>query len=481
MDLCERFADVEFTDVVRQLGATRRTGALRVQGHPDGVVFLQDGVVVGAACSADGDADRHATVTECLLELSRSPGLLEFSAEERSPRPRESARGVEVVEVLPLIMADRSLRAAAGDLVGRLSLAGELTGDVPGVYIGADDWRWLVACVNGADLHSFARDFRIPSAAVADWAARMVSAGIAVRDTAPSAAGGPPLVLGAGSSTALAARNPPPPTVPRQASMVEAILGRSRTATDAPLTLVPHPPDDSRAAVDVLPVRPDAGVVRREPGGRPLAPAKVVGPGQDAPLAHPRQAAPAAVAGGGTTSPFVVKVVVAGAFAAGKTTFISALSEIPGLASETVVTDESASIKTRTTVAMDFGRIVVPAVGGEPAIELSLFGTPGQQRFDFMWDIAARGMAGLVLLVDASAPATWDDSRRILTYFQKASDAPVTIGMNRCEQGTDVADALAAHLGLASTRTLVPCQASDRESAKAVLLNLILQLAGGHR
>lgn len=488
MDLCERLADLEFTEVVRLLGATRRTGALRMQGHPAGVVFVQDGVLVDTACAVDGHTDGHLTVAECLVELSRSPGLLEFSVEERSPRPRDPARGVEIDEILPLLMADRSRRAAAGLLAGRLSLADELTGNVPGIYFDAEDWRWLVACVNGVDLQSFARDFRIPSAAVAGFVARMVEAGVAVRDAAPTAADVPPLIRGSGSSTAPAAVSPPELPVPTQASLVVAILdGLSRTTTDAPLALVPRVPVDSRAAVDDRPVRPDTGVLRPElVRDRPVAPEEVLGRRPRVPLAHPGQArpapaVPAAVTVHGTTPTIVVKVVVAGAFAAGKTTFISALSEIPGLASETVVTDESASIKTSTTVAMDYGRIIVPAVEDAPAIELSLFGTPGQERFNFMWDIAARGMAGLVLMVDASAPGTWDDSRKILTYFQNASRTPVTIGMNRCEEGTDVADALAAHLGLTSTRTLVPCQASDRESAKTVLLNLLVQFAGGHR
>lgn len=500
VDLCERFTDLELIDVVGLLGSARRTGALRMQGHPAGVVFVQDGLLVDSACAAGGGhGDRHATVAECLIELSRSPGLLEFFVGERSPGPRDPAGGVEVGEVLPLLLADRSRRAAAEALAGRLSLTGELTGGRPGVYLDAADWRWLVACVNGADLQSFARDFQLPPAAVAEWAARMVAAGVAVRDAPETEADVPPPALESAPSTASAAVSSPRLPTPRQASSVVSILaGLSKTATHASSPLVPRAPD-SGAAPDDPAVRPDTQVLRPElVRDRPVAPA--VDGRLSAPLAHPGQAsaaetsprtwstgaalvrpaaaAPAAVTGG-ATSPVAVKVVVAGAFGAGKTTFISALSEIPGLSSETVVTDESASVKSSTTVAMDFGRIIVPAVHDAPAIELYLFGTPGQERFDFMWDIAARGMAGLVLMVDASAPDTWDDSRKILTYFQKASDAPVTIGMNRSGKGASVAADLAAHLGLASTRTLVPCQASNRESAKRVMLNLLVQLAGG--
>jgi hypothetical protein len=98
-----------------------------------------------------------------------------------------------------------------------------------------------------------------------------------------------------------------------------------------------------------------------------------------------------------------VKIVVAGGFGVGKTTFVGAISEIEPLRSEAIITDASYGIdelagdgtKTETTVAMDFGRI-----GLQHHLVLYLFGTPGQDRFHFMWDELARGAIGAVVLVD---------------------------------------------------------------------------------
>ncbi|HVF19153.1 MAG TPA: ATP/GTP-binding protein, partial [Mycobacteriales bacterium] len=92
-----------------------------------------------------------------------------------------------------------------------------------------------------------------------------------------------------------------------------------------------------------------------------------------------------------------VKIVVTGPFAAGKTTLIRTISEITVLSTEKDITDSTRARKNETTVAMDFGRITI-----DRDLVLYLFGTPGQERFDFMWEILGEGMLGYILLIDVS-------------------------------------------------------------------------------
>src|SRR5207245_9447483 len=130
-----------------------------------------------------------------------------------------------------------------------------------------------------------------------------------------------------------------------------------------------------------------------------------------------------------------VKIVVTGPFAAGKTTLIRTISEITVLSTEKGITDETRSRKTDTTVAMDFGRITI-----DRDLVLYLFGTPGQDRFDFMWEILGEGMLGYVLLVDASRPDSLDEAVGILEPFRKIADVPFAVGLNRPD-GMDDAEA----------------------------------------
>ena len=93
-----------------------------------------------------------------------------------------------------------------------------------------------------------------------------------------------------------------------------------------------------------------------------------------------------------------VKMVVTGPFSAGKTQFIQSVSEIDVVATERrISSDEERSVKSATTVAMDFGRITV-----DEDLVLYLFGTPGQKRFDFMWEILSEGMFGFIVMVDSA-------------------------------------------------------------------------------
>src|ERR1044072_4797101 len=105
-----------------------------------------------------------------------------------------------------------------------------------------------------------------------------------------------------------------------------------------------------------------------------------------------------------------VKMVVTGPFSAGKTEFIQSVSEMDGVSTEPKISSQAErSVKESTTVAMDFGRIPV-----DEDLVLYLFGTPGQKRFDFMWEILSEGMLGFVVLVGSARPETFRDAKRII-------------------------------------------------------------------
>jgi small GTP-binding protein len=164
-----------------------------------------------------------------------------------------------------------------------------------------------------------------------------------------------------------------------------------------------------------------------------------------------------------------VKIVVTGPFAAGKTTLIRTISEITVLSTEKDITDSTRSRKAETTVAMDFGRITI-----DRDLVLYLFGTPGQDRFDFMWEILGEGMLGYILLVDSSRPDSLDEARGILEAFRRMARVPFVVALNR---SPGIAPGDEAHvrsvLELGSEVPVVPCDATDRESVKAVLLALL--------
>jgi signal recognition particle receptor subunit beta len=167
------------------------------------------------------------------------------------------------------------------------------------------------------------------------------------------------------------------------------------------------------------------------------------------------------------------KVVVAGGFGAGKTTLVGAVSEIAPLTTEEVMTEASIGVddlagleaKTRTTVALDFGRITISA-----DVVLYLFGTPGQDRFWFMWDELTQGAVGAVVLVDTRRlPASFAS----VDYFERRG-IPFVLAVNaffgECAY-TD--DEIRSALQLDPAVPLVRCDARRRESAAEVLIALL--------
>jgi len=164
-----------------------------------------------------------------------------------------------------------------------------------------------------------------------------------------------------------------------------------------------------------------------------------------------------------------VKVVITGPFNAGKTEFIRGVSEIDVVSTERKITDVTSRVKRETTVAMDFGRITI-----DEDLVLYLFGTPGQKRFDFMWEILSEGTLGFVVLVDSVRPETFREVRRILDIFRGYATAPYVVAANKQDmQDAWSPDDLRIALKVRPRVKMLPCVATNKESVKGVLLELL--------
>ncbi|MGV9788549.1 GTP-binding protein [Streptomyces sp. NPDC003435] len=182
--------------------------------------------------------------------------------------------------------------------------------------------------------------------------------------------------------------------------------------------------------------------------------------------------------------PVTLKILVAGGFGVGKTTMVGAVSEIRPLRTEEVLTEAGRPVddtdgvegKRTTTVAMDFGRITLRA-----DLVLYLFGTPGQQRFWFMWDELSEGALGAVVLADTRR---LEDCFAAVDYFERRS-IPFVVGVN-CFEGAAryPVESVRKALDLDPDVPVLLTDARDRESVKAVLIGVVqhaMELAAERR
>ncbi len=170
----------------------------------------------------------------------------------------------------------------------------------------------------------------------------------------------------------------------------------------------------------------------------------------------------------------ILKIVITGSYAAGKSQFIRSISDIDAVSTDYAVTlDSERELKRETTVALDFGTIAI-----NDKLVLYLFGTPGQERFDFMWEHLSIGCLGYVVMVDSTRPGHFAETERLMERFASITPAPFIVAANKQDDPTALPlSYVRRRLNLPPDIPVVPCIAFERSSVKGVLLALLKHIA----
>lgn len=168
----------------------------------------------------------------------------------------------------------------------------------------------------------------------------------------------------------------------------------------------------------------------------------------------------------------LMRLVITGTPGAGKTTLVQTASDIGVISTDRRATDSTAFIKPQTTVAFDFGRVVVGS-----SMELHVYGTPGQSRFNFMWDILIRRAHAYMLLVAAHRPSDIPQARQILAFMNERVQIPVVIGITHLDcVGACTPEEVMLRLGYTHDRHRPPMVAVDAGSKSSVNTALNISL-----
>jgi small GTP-binding protein len=169
----------------------------------------------------------------------------------------------------------------------------------------------------------------------------------------------------------------------------------------------------------------------------------------------------------GGVSASTYKVIVTGPFNSGKTAFVSTISDIDVVTTEKKITTEDRGIKSETTVAMDYGRVEIDGR------ILHLSGTPGQTRFNFMWDILAREMDAFIVLVDSTDRPSFPDAAELISLFSSFHSVPYLVAANKSDLPGATLDEVRRGTNAGPDVTVMPCIATQKSSVRRVLLQVI--------